>query len=128
MAPNKNTIDMDRDKPAPHTEPTRHWINGEWIGSSTVANSINPSTGEVLGHYSAGGRTEAAAAITAARIAFNASVWSHDPQLRSRALLELADRLDERAAAIALTISREEGKTLREATLEATWSPSTLRY
>jgi betaine-aldehyde dehydrogenase len=119
---------MNSSKTAPKVEPARHWINGEWIGSSTVAKSISPSTGEVLGQYSAGGRVEAAAAITAARKAFNTGVWSHDPQLRSRALLELADRLDERADAIALTISREEGKTLGEATLEATWSPSTLRY
>src|SRR5258708_36564122 len=98
---------MNNSKAAPKVEPARHWLNGEWIGSSTVANSINPSTGEVLGQYSAGGRTEAAAAIAAARNAFNVGVWSHDPQLRSRALLELADRLDERADAMALTISRE---------------------
>jgi len=37
---------------APRTEPARHWINGEWVGSSTVAKSVNPSTGEVLGQYS----------------------------------------------------------------------------
>src|SRR5579863_3367167 len=119
---------MDSSKTAPNVEPARHWINGEWVGSSTVAKSISPSTGEVLGQYSAGGRVEAAAAITAARKAFNAGLWSHDPQLRSRALLELADSLDQRADAIALTISREEGKTLGQATLEATWSPATLRY
>jgi betaine-aldehyde dehydrogenase len=119
---------MNRSKTVPKVEPARHWINGEWVGSSTVANSISPSSGEVLGQYSAGGRTEAASAIAAARKAFNDGVWSHDPQLRSRALLELADRLDERADAIALTISREEGKTLCQATLEATWSPPTLRY
>ena len=112
---------MNSSKTAPKVELARHWINGEWIGSSTVANSISPSTAEVLGQYSAGGRTEAASAIAAARKAFDAGVWSHDPQLRSRALLELADRLDERADAIALTISREEGKTLGEATLEATF-------
>src|SRR5580700_7178010 len=103
---------MNSSKTAPKVEPARHWINGEWIGSSTVAKSISPSTGEVLGQYSAGGRVEAAAAITAARKAFNTGVWSHDPQLRSRALLELADKLDERADAIALTISREMGKPL----------------
>jgi betaine-aldehyde dehydrogenase len=118
---------MNSSKTAQKVEPARHWIAGQWISSSNVAESVNPSTGEVLGQYSAGGRVEAAAAITAARKAFNAGVWSHDPQLRSRALLELADRLDERADAIALTISREEGKTLGQATLEATWSPSTLR-
>jgi acyl-CoA reductase-like NAD-dependent aldehyde dehydrogenase len=119
---------MNSSKTAKKVEPAHHWIDGEWVGSSTVAKSVSPSTGEVLGQYSAGGRVEAAAAITAARKAFNAGVWSHDPQLRSRALLELADQLDERADAIALTISREEGKTLGQATLEATWSPSTLRY
>ena len=119
---------MNDDKVAPGIEPARHWINGEWIGSFTVARSVSPSTGEVLGQYSAGGRAEAAAAIAAARKAFDTSVWPHDPQLRSRALLELAERLEERADAIALTISREMGKTFGDATLEATWSPSTLRY
>src|ERR1700745_3227012 len=114
---------MNSSKTALKVEPARHWINGEWIGSATVANSISPSTGKVLGQYSAGGGNE-----TAARKAFETGVWSHDPQLRSWALLELADRLDERADAIALTISREEGKTLGEATFEATVSPSTLRY
>ena len=115
-------------KAAPKVGPARHWINGVWIGSSVLANSVSPSTGEVLGQYSAGGRTEAASAIAAARNAFDNGIWAHDPQLRSRALLELADRLDERAEAIGLTLSREMGKTLRDATLEATFSPSTLRY
>ena len=119
---------MNTSKVALKSEPARHWINGEWVGSATVANSVSPSTGEMLGRYSAGGRTEAAAAIAAARRAFDVGSWSHDPQLRSRVLLELADRLDERAEAIALMLSREMGKTIRDATLEATWSPATLRY
>jgi betaine-aldehyde dehydrogenase len=109
-------------------EPARHWINGQWVGSATVARSVNPSTGEVLGQYSAGGRIEAAAAIAAARRSFDVGVWPHHPELRSRALRELADRLDERAEAIALMLSREMGKTLQDATFEATASPSTLRY
>jgi betaine-aldehyde dehydrogenase len=119
---------MDKNQTAPEIEPARHWINGEWVPSATVAKAVNPSTGEVLGQYSAGGRIEAAAAISAARRAFDARAWSYDPPLRSRALLELADRLDEQAEAIALMLSREMGKTLGDATLEATWSPSTLRY
>ena len=119
---------MNVDKVALGIEPARHWINGEWIGSSTVANSISNSTGDVLGQYSAGGRPEAVSAIAAARNAFDNGTWAHDPQLRARALSELADRLDERAEAIALTLSREMGKTLRDSKLEATWSPFTLRY
>jgi len=111
-----------------NTAPARNWINGEWVASSKVENSINPSSGEVLGQYSAGGRAEATAAIAAARRAFDSGTWAHDPQLRMQALLEIADRLDERAEAIGLMISREMGKPLRDATLEATWSPATLRY
>jgi betaine-aldehyde dehydrogenase len=119
---------MNKKEITPVTEPARHWINGEWVGSPALAKSISPSTGEVLGQYSTGGRVEAQTAIAAARNAFNTSAWPHDPSLRSRALLELADRLEERADAIALTISREMGKAFGDATLEATWSPTTLRY
>jgi len=109
------------------SEPARHWIDGDWVHSATVATSVNPSTREELGQYFAGGRIEAEAAIAAARKAFEAGDWSHDPQLRSRALFELADRLIERADAIALMISREQGNPLGDATAETTWSPSTLR-
>ena len=110
------------------TRPTRHWINGEWVASAAVANSVSPSTGEVLGQYSAGGRAEAASAIAAARNAFDNGIWAHDPQLRCRALLEFADRLQERAEKIGLTLSREMGKALRDSMWEAKLSPSTLRY
>ena len=119
---------IDRNKAAPANEPERHWINCEWVRSSKLEKSVNPSTGEVLGQYSAGGRAEAAAAIAAARRVFDVGAWPHDPQLRCRALLELAERLDERAEAIALMLSREMGKALRDATWEATLSPSTVRY
>jgi len=119
---------MDRGDSTPGIEFARHWIDGEWVGSDTVAKSISPSTGEVLGQYSAGGRVEAAAAIAAARKSFDTGTWPHDPQLRSQALRELADRLEERAEAIARMLSREMGKTLRDATWEAMSGPSTLRY
>ena len=69
------------------------------------------------------GSTRQAAAIAAARNTFDNGTWAYDPQLRSLALLELANRLTERAEAIALTLSREMGKTLGDATLEATVSP-----
>jgi hypothetical protein len=39
---------MDGNTITPGIEPARHWINGEWVSSSTVANSVSPSTGEVL--------------------------------------------------------------------------------
>ena len=84
---------MDNSKTVAKNAPARHWINGEWVSSSAVANSVNPSTGEVLGRYSAGGRAEATVAIAVARSAFDTGTWAHAPQIRMRALLEMADRL-----------------------------------
>lgn len=108
--------------------PARHWINGEWVQSRKLSESKSPSTGEILGQYSDAGREEAAAAVAAARSAFDSGTWPHDPQLRSQALSELASRLEERADAIGLTLSREMGKVLRDAKWEAAVSPWTLRY
>jgi acyl-CoA reductase-like NAD-dependent aldehyde dehydrogenase len=31
------------------SEIAKHWIDGEWTGSETVSESVNPATGEVLG-------------------------------------------------------------------------------
>jgi hypothetical protein len=39
---------MNSNKTAPKVEPARHWINGEWISSSNVAESVSPSTGEAF--------------------------------------------------------------------------------
>jgi hypothetical protein len=31
------------------SEIAKHWIDGEWVGSETVSESVNPATGAVLG-------------------------------------------------------------------------------
>src|SRR5258708_9885763 len=109
---------MNDDKVAPAIESARHWINGEWVGSAAIEKSVSPSTGEMLGQYAAGGRTEAAAAIAAARRAFDTNVWPHDPQLRSRALLELADRPRETAGKISLMLSPQVGEAVTRSAVE----------
>ena len=38
-----------------------HWIGGDWVGSDSLSESINPATGEVLGRWADGGETEARA-------------------------------------------------------------------
>src|SRR5260370_30902083 len=70
---------MNSSKTVPKVEPARHWINGEWVGSSSVAESVSPSTGQVLGQYSAGGRVEAATSIAAPRKAFDTGGLVADP-------------------------------------------------
>ena len=72
------------------SEIAKHWIDGEWVGSDTVSESVNPATGAVLGRWADGGEAEARAAVAAARRAFDTSPWSRDPSLRHRALNEMA--------------------------------------
>jgi betaine-aldehyde dehydrogenase len=65
------------------SEIAKHWIDGEWVGSGTVSESVNPATGAVLGRWADGGEAEARAAVAAARRAFGTSAWSRDRSLTS---------------------------------------------
>jgi|GEM_PF-6738958 len=85
-------IDAPAQRPAAGpAEIAKHWIDGEWIGSDEVSESINPATGAVLGRWADGGETEARAAVAAARRAFEVSLWSRDRNLRHKALSEMVD-------------------------------------
>ena len=116
------------DKSSPGAAPVGNWIGGAWVSGGTVGESTSPSTGEVLGQYIAIGAEEAQRAITAARTAFDTTAWSTDRSLRSRALSEFADRLTERAAEIALMLSREGGKLHQQTQWELGGSIEWLRY
>jgi acyl-CoA reductase-like NAD-dependent aldehyde dehydrogenase len=105
-----------------------HWIDGEWIGSDTVSESINPATGEVLGRWADGGETEARAAIAAARRAFDTTLWSRDRNLRHTALSEMAERFDAHAEELGPLVTKENGKKLAEGMLEATVPGVNLRH
>src|ERR1700758_2173808 len=98
----------------------KQWIDGEWVASDTVSESINPATGEVLGRWADGGDAEARAAVEAAGRAFNTSLWPRDLNLRNRALLEMAARFDAHVDELGPLVTKENGKKLTEGMLEAT--------
>ena len=112
----------------PVVDVAEHWIDGEWTGSDTVSESINPATGDVLGRWADGGEAEARAVIAAARRAFDASLWSRDRNLRHKALSEMADRFDAHADELGPLVTKENGKKLAEGMLEATVAGITLRH
>ncbi len=105
-----------------------HWIDGEWIGSDTVSESINPATGAVLGRWADGGEAEARAAIAAARRAFDTTPWSRDRGLRNQALSEMADRFDANAEKLGLLVTEEVGKKRDQGMFESTTAGGTLRH
>ena len=110
------------------SEIAKHWIDGEWTGSGTVSESVNPATGAVLGRWADGGEAEAHASITAARRAFDTSPWSRDPSLRHRALNEMADRFDARAEELGTLVTKENGKKIAEGLFEGKSPAPTLRH
>jgi betaine-aldehyde dehydrogenase len=110
------------------SEIAEHWIGGEWVGSDTVKESVNPATGVVLGRWADGGETEARAAISAARRAFETPAWSRDRSLRHRALSEMADRFDAHADELGALVTKENGKILAQGMFESGTAGGTLRH
>lgn len=106
----------------------KHWINGCFVEKGTVNASINPATGEEIGHYHDGGAEVAGMAINAAAEIFRNSSWRLDAMNRSTALSHLADRYNDRLDEIIDSVCTENGKMRREAAYEASHIARCLRF
>lgn len=119
-----STIDMATSSAVP----ARHWINAQWTGSAAIGQSINPSTGAVVGYFQDGGADEAAAAVTAASAAFTSGEWARDVNLRARAISQIADGVEARTQDLASTMSQENGLLLWQAMFQIGTAVQWLRY
>src|SRR6266540_6247346 len=81
-------------------------------GGGEAFRVVNPADSETVSEYFLAGTAEVDAAVTAARQAF--PEWSKaTPQERSAALTKLAAVLEEKAAELARTETRQTGKPIR---------------
>ncbi len=105
-------------------------VGGAWQAalSGATAPSFDPATGAVLGHFAAGGRADADAAIAAARQAFERPNWAQAPRLRQLVMLRWADAMERRADALARLLTAENGKPLAQSRGEIAGSISEIRY
>jgi betaine-aldehyde dehydrogenase len=106
------------------------YIDGRWqdAAGGAVADSIDPSTGEVLGQYANAGVAEAEAAVAAARRAFDYGDWAASPRLRAAVMLEFANRVERRQDELALLLSCDTGKLLGPAKMELAGTISEIRF
>ncbi|MFG3258740.1 aldehyde dehydrogenase family protein [Streptomyces sp. NPDC048172] len=108
----------------------RNLIDGSWHDGPRTGESYAPATGEVIGTFADADEGVARAAVAAARRAFEdqGTAWARDRALRSRALLELADRMEARRGELVALLSREQGKKRADAELELGDTIPKLRY
>ena len=95
------------------------YVNGEWVGAKngTTINVLDPSDDSVIGTVPNMGREEAEEAIAAAKKAWPA--WRALPaKKRGEYLRRWHDLILENVDALALILTREQGKPLAEAKVE----------
>ena len=92
---------------------TRLLIGGEFVvGQGTVETAHDPALGTAIAEVPSASHEQIDQAVRAANAAYKS--WSRfTPRERSKALLTIADRIEDRAADLALIESRNAGKPLR---------------
>lgn len=108
----------------------QNFLGGEWAGTASGATftTVNPAdTRETVATYARSARGDARQAFDAAAAAFPA--WAaQTPVARGRVLSQASNVLAARKAELARLLTREEGKTLAEATGEVQRAVDIFRF
>lgn len=105
-------------------------LGSEWVGKDhAMQQVIDPATGAILATVPKGTRDDVDAAVNASRAALESKAWkSLDGASRARILLKLAALTYQHANELALIESRNNGKTIKEATGDVRFAAWTLEY
>lgn len=108
----------------------QNFIGGDWVPAAsgqTFKNQNPADSREVVAEYPLSGKADAAAAIDAAKKAFPG--WAGTtPVTRGRVLSKASQILESRKPELAELLTREEGKTLAEATGEVQRAVDIFRF
>jgi betaine-aldehyde dehydrogenase len=107
------------------------FIDGEWVasGDGTCSSVIDPSDGSLVIEVDVATDDQVAAAIAAARRAFDRTDWSRSPTGERAALLDrVADLLVRDHEELARTETRNTGKALRESRMDIDDVARVFRY
>jgi alpha-ketoglutaric semialdehyde dehydrogenase len=108
----------------------RNFINGRWVESrsgQTIERRNPANTNEVLSVAPLSAREEAREAIAAAKAAFPG--WRDTPApVRGKVIARAAALMEKQKEALARTLTREEGKTLKESLVEVQRSINILEF
>lgn len=125
------TLIPAQDLPSDEVHHVRHLINGDWVDSADGAEfeRHSPAHGHLVSCIAKGGVSEAKAAISAARHAFDLRIWSETSgKDRASLLLRAADLIDKNRARIARLEVLESGKPISQAEAEIEGAADLWRY
>lgn len=104
-------------------------LAGEWRTTAEADAVHDPATGQVIAHVPRGTRDDVDTAVAASRAAFESKEWKGmDPAQRARILQKLAALTNQHAKDLALTESRNNGKTIKEAMGDVRFAAWSLEY
>ena len=107
------------------------FIDGKWVHAADggTRDIVNPADGSVVAVVDEAGHTDAAAAVAAARAAFDSGEWRGTPVAERAALLDrIADLLVRDRDQIAHVETLDTGKTLKESYIDIDDVVSVFRY
>jgi acyl-CoA reductase-like NAD-dependent aldehyde dehydrogenase len=105
----------------------RNFIDGQWSETDETVDDTDPGNGEVIGRLARSGAAEVDAAVQAARR--SSPGWAAlAASARARVLREAADDLEASAEDWGFLMTREMGKPLAEARIEAARAAAILRF
>ncbi len=101
-------------------------IDGARVGASSTFDVLNPATEEVCGHAPECAPDQLDAAMEAAASAYDS--WRRDEPARVAAMIGAADALKRNAKEIAVVLTAEQGKPMKEAVAEVLGAAAWIRY
>lgn len=107
-----------------------NYVGGKWIEASTkeLFDVVNPATGTVVAKAQMSAAEDARHAIDLASELRDDRGWADDPRRRSRALLKLADAMEQEKEALSKQLTIENGKPLFLARAEVESSIDHVRF
>jgi aldehyde dehydrogenase (NAD+) len=127
------TLAAQTDLPLPSfitAEPKGLLIDGKWVPASNdeVLDSVNPSTGKLLGRVALATERDVDIAVAAARRALDGPWGSFTPADRQNVLLRLADLVESESVELCLMDSLDIGQPALFSTFMREMLPNTIRF
>lgn len=98
------------------------------LASGETFEDRDPTTGEIVAVVQTSTPSDVNVAVTRAGATFRNARWRNDGGVRARALFRFAERLRSRTSELAELLTREQGKTIGEATSEILGSAEMVDY